>query len=93
LEGRQHPAIREQAAEVGATIYFADEAAVRSDYHAGASWAPVGRHPGGRPSDAPLQRGQGVRRLERDASNTSAPADQDAKLRHHSPPQSAADGR
>jgi hypothetical protein len=45
LEGRQYPAIREQAAEVGATIYFADEAAVRSDYHAGATWAPVGRTP------------------------------------------------
>jgi transposase len=30
---------------VGATIYFADEAGVRSDYHAGTTWAPVGRTP------------------------------------------------
>jgi transposase len=40
-----YPAIREQAAQVGATIYFADEAGVRSDYHAGTTWAPVGRTP------------------------------------------------
>jgi transposase len=40
-----YPAIREQAAKVGATIYFADEAGVRSDYHAGTTWAPVGRTP------------------------------------------------
>ncbi len=39
------PAIREQAAREGATIYFADEAGVRSDYHAGTTWAPVGRTP------------------------------------------------
>ena len=30
---------------VGATVYFADEAGVRSDYHAGTTWAPVGRTP------------------------------------------------
>jgi transposase len=41
----QFPAIREQAAEAGATIWFADEAGVRSDYHAGTTWAPVGRTP------------------------------------------------
>src|SRR6266545_3640319 len=41
----EYPAIREQAAKVGATIYFADEAGVRSDYHAGTTWAPVGRTP------------------------------------------------
>jgi transposase len=40
-----YPQLREQAAEVGATIYFADEAGVRSDYHAGTTWAPVGRTP------------------------------------------------
>lgn len=39
------PAIREQAAREGATIWFADEAGVRSDYHAGTTWAPVGRTP------------------------------------------------
>ena len=29
----------------GATIYFLDEAGVRSDYHAGTTWAPVGQTP------------------------------------------------
>jgi transposase len=41
----EYPAIRAQAAQVGATIYFTDEAGVRSDYHAGTTWAPVGRTP------------------------------------------------
>jgi transposase len=40
-----YPQLRAQAAQVGATIYFADEAGVRSDYHAGTTWAPVGRPP------------------------------------------------
>jgi transposase len=40
-----YPQIRAQAAQVGATISFADEAGVRSDYHAGTTWAPVGRTP------------------------------------------------
>jgi transposase len=38
-----YPQLRAQAARVGATIYFADEAGVRSDYHAGTTWAPVGQ--------------------------------------------------
>jgi transposase len=38
-----YPQLCAEAAEVGATIYFADEAGVRSDYHAGTTWAPVGR--------------------------------------------------
>jgi transposase len=42
---QEYPQIRAQAAAVGATIYFADEAGVRSDYHAGTTWAPVGRTP------------------------------------------------
>jgi transposase len=41
----QFPAIRAQAKKDGATIYFADEAGLRSDYHAGTTWAPVGRTP------------------------------------------------
>jgi transposase len=41
----QFPAIRAAAKAAGATIYFADEAGVRSDYHAGTTWAPVGRTP------------------------------------------------
>jgi transposase len=40
-----YPQLRREAAEVGATIYFADEAGVRSDYHAGTTWAPVGQTP------------------------------------------------
>ena len=41
----EFPAIREQARKDGATIYFADEAGIRSDYHAGTTWAPVGKTP------------------------------------------------
>jgi len=40
-----YPQRRAEAAQVGATIYFADEAGVRSDDHAGTTWAPVGRTP------------------------------------------------
>src|SRR3954462_16033381 len=40
-----YPAIRAQAAAEGATIYFADEAGIRSDYHSGTTWAPIGRTP------------------------------------------------
>jgi transposase len=41
----EFPAIRAAAKAEGATIYFADEAGVRSDYHSGTTWAPVGRTP------------------------------------------------
>jgi transposase len=41
----EYPAIRARAAQVGATILFADEASVRTDYHAGTTWAPVGQTP------------------------------------------------
>jgi transposase len=40
-----YPAIRTEAAAVGATIYFGDEAGVRTDFHAGTTWAPVGQTP------------------------------------------------
>ncbi len=40
-----YPQLRAEAAELGATISFADEAGVRSDYHAGTTWAPVGQTP------------------------------------------------
>lgn len=40
-----YPKIRAMAAEAGATIFFADEAAVRTDHHGGRTWAPVGRTP------------------------------------------------
>ncbi len=41
----QFPAIRAAAKAEGAMVYFADEAGIRSDYHAGTTWAPVGRTP------------------------------------------------
>jgi transposase len=44
-KAEEYPRLRAAAAEVGATIWFADEAGVRSDYHAGTTWAPVGRTP------------------------------------------------
>jgi transposase len=39
------PHIRKQAQKVGATIYFADEAGVRSDYHFGTTWGIKGQTP------------------------------------------------
>src|ERR671933_1178409 len=44
-KAHEFPAIRAAAKAEGATIYFADEAGIRSDYHAGTTWAPVGRTP------------------------------------------------
>jgi transposase len=44
-KAEQFPAIRAQAKAEGATVYFADEAGLRSDYHAGTTWAPVGQTP------------------------------------------------
>ena len=44
-KSQEYPAIRAEAAAVGATIYFGDEAGVRTDFHAGTTWAPVGQTP------------------------------------------------
>jgi transposase len=41
----EYPAIRARAGAEGATIWFADEAGIRSDYHAGTPWSPVGQTP------------------------------------------------
>ena len=41
----EYPAIAAPAAAAGAAIYFADEAGIRSDHHAGTTWAPVGQAP------------------------------------------------
>ena len=41
----EFPAIKAEVQRVGATIWFADEAGVRSDHHAGTTWAPVGQTP------------------------------------------------
>ena len=39
------PEIQKEAKKCGAQVYFADEASVRSDYHSGTTWAPVGETP------------------------------------------------
>jgi len=39
------PEIQARAKKEGASIFFADESSVRTDYHAGTTWAPVGRTP------------------------------------------------
>jgi transposase len=41
----EYPQIRARAKRVGAEIFFADEAGVRSDFHAGRTWAPRGQTP------------------------------------------------
>jgi transposase len=41
----EYPAIRKEAKAAKATIYFGDEAGVRSDYHSGTTWAPKGQTP------------------------------------------------
>jgi transposase len=42
---RAYPEIRKLAKKEGATIYFGDEASVRSDTHRGTTWAPTGETP------------------------------------------------
>jgi transposase len=41
----QFPKIRAAARQAGATVYFGDEASVRTDHHGGTTWAPVGETP------------------------------------------------
>ena len=41
----EYPEIQKAAKKAKATIYFADEASVRSDYHSGTTWAPKGKTP------------------------------------------------
>lgn len=40
-----YPALRRQAVQVGATVYFGDEAGVAAYHHAGTTWAPAGHTP------------------------------------------------
>lgn len=40
-----YPRIAARAKQEGALIFFADESGIRSDHHAGTTWAPVGRTP------------------------------------------------
>jgi hypothetical protein len=35
----------ESGEKAGASIFFGDEAGVRSDYHSGTTWAPIGQTP------------------------------------------------
>lgn len=46
-EWKEHiyPEIREEAAELGAAIFFADEAGVRTDFHSGTTWGLAGETP------------------------------------------------
>jgi transposase len=39
------PQIKKRAKTLDATIYFEDEAGIRSDFHAGTTWAPKGQTP------------------------------------------------
>ncbi|NLH73379.1 MAG: IS630 family transposase, partial [Verrucomicrobia bacterium] len=41
----EYPAIRAKAKRIGADIYFADEAGVRSVTHSGTTWSPKGQTP------------------------------------------------
>ncbi len=41
----EYPAIRKAAKAAGGTILFCDEAGIRTDYHSGTTWAPVGQTP------------------------------------------------
>jgi transposase len=41
----EYPKIAAEAKAAGGTVFFVDEAGVRSDYHAGTTWAPVGQTP------------------------------------------------
>ncbi len=42
---QEYPKIAARAKQEGALIFFADESGIRSDYHAGTTWAPVGKTP------------------------------------------------
>lgn len=42
---RTYPALRAQAQAAGGVLYFADKAGIRSDYHGGTPWAPIGQTP------------------------------------------------
>jgi transposase len=41
----EYPAIAARARAEGAVIWFCDEAGIRSDHHAGTTWAPAGQTP------------------------------------------------
>jgi transposase len=41
----EYPAIAKAAKAAGGKIFFCDEAGIRTDYHSGTTWAPVGQTP------------------------------------------------
>jgi len=41
----EYPKIHADAQAAGASIFFGDEASVRTDFHSGTTWAPVGQTP------------------------------------------------
>lgn len=41
----EYPAIHREAKAAGASIFFCDEATIRSDYSSGTTWAPIGQTP------------------------------------------------
>ena len=41
----EFPKIQREAKRLGAKIYFQDESGIRSDFHAGTTWAPIGKTP------------------------------------------------
>jgi transposase len=42
---QEYPSIRARAKREGAEVFFEDESGVRSDFHAGTTWAPQGKTP------------------------------------------------
>lgn len=42
---KEYPKIAARAKREGALVFFADESGIRSDYHAGTTWAPIGKTP------------------------------------------------
>jgi transposase len=60
----QYPAIAAEAKAQGAAIFFGDEASVRTDFHSGTTWAPVGQ--------TPIVRGTGKRKSVNMISAVSA---------------------
>jgi transposase len=44
-KNEDYPAIVKAAKAAGGRIFFCDEAGIRTDYHSGTTWAPVGRTP------------------------------------------------
>jgi len=41
----EYPALKKRAKKQKALIFFGDEASIRSDYHSGTTWAPIGKTP------------------------------------------------